>query len=243
MKLVIGNQKAYQLKSDVLDFIENTKSDYCKNTIICPNSIYLTTYLEKSNYIIGSQNVSFLDSLNTTGEVNAKQLKDLGVSYTIVGHSERRINQKEDSEMLVNKIKMLSQNNINTIFCVGESREEKNNGTTKDYVGKEILEVFDCLTKDEIEKIIIAYEPIWAISTGNLPSATPTNEEISDVVCYIKDFVKDKYEVELKVLYGGSVNQKNIDTLNEIDIVDGYLIGGASVKKEEFSYIMERCAN
>ena len=88
----------------------------------------------------------------------------------------------------------------------------------------------------------MAYEPVWAISTGAGPSETPTNEEISDVICYIKDLVSDKYEVEIKVLYGGSVNKDNIDHLNEIGIVDGYLIGGSSTKADEFLYIMEKCS-
>ena len=88
-----------------------------------------------------------------------------------------------------------------------------------------------------MEKIIIAYEPIWSIGTGKIP----TNEDIEDVVSYIKDLVQDKYGKRVAVLYGGSVNMKNVDTLNTIDVVDGYLIGGASTKPEEFKYIMEKC--
>ena len=97
--------------------------------------------------------------------------------------------------------------------------------------------MFDNLDKTTLEKIIVAYEPIWAIGTGKVP----TNEEINDIICYIKDLIQDKYGARLLVLYGGSVNAKNIDELNEVESVDGYLIGGASTKADEFNYIMSKC--
>ncbi len=99
------------------------------------------------------------------------------------------------------------------------------------------MEVFDKLDTTNMEKIIIAYEPIWSIGTGKIP----TNEEIIDVTNYIKDLIQDKYEKRNIVLYGGSVNKDNIDILNTIDVVDGYLIGGASTKPAEFMYIMSKC--
>lgn len=237
MKLVIGNQKAYLTRSDVVNFIEETKKGKCENVIICPSSLYLDLYLEKSKYMIGAQNVSEKQKGATTGEDAAEQLKSLGVTYSIVGHSERRADQKETSPMLVNKIKRLHEYDITPIFCIGEHLEEKEAGTTKDVVGKQIMEVFDNLEEDEMEKIVIAYEPIWSIGTGKIP----TNEDIIDVTNYIKDLVQDKYNKELLVLYGGSVNKGNVDILNQIDVVDGYLIGGASTKPEEFLYIMEKC--
>ena len=237
MKLVVGNQKAYLKRNDVLDFIEKTKEGNCNNSIICPSSIYIDLYLDKSNYLVGAQNVSEKESGATTGEVSAEQLNSLGVSYTIVGHSERRKDQHENSDMIYNKIVKLLENDIIPIFCVGELLEEKERNVTKDVVGKQIMEVFDRLDSTNMEKIIIAYEPIWSIGTGKIP----TNEEIIDVTCYIKDLVQDKYGMRVAVLYGGSVNQKNIDLLNEIDVVDGYLIGGASTKADEFLYIMRKC--
>lgn len=237
MKLVVGNQKAYLKRNDVLDFIEKTKNGNCSNSIICASSIYIDLYLDKSKFLVGAQNVSERESGATTGEVSAEQLNSLGVSYTIVGHSERRSMQHENSEMLYNKIVKLLDNDIIPIFCVGESLEEKERNVTKDIVGKQIMEVFDKLNVNNMGKIIIAYEPIWSIGTGKIP----TNDEIIDVTCYIKDLVQDKYGMRVAVLYGGSVNQKNIDSLNQIDIVDGYLIGGASTKADEFLYIMEKC--
>jgi len=143
---------------------------------------------------------------------------------------------KETSENLYNKIVNLLNNDIKPIFCIGEHLEEKEKGITKDIIGKQILEVFDRLETNVLSNIVIAYEPIWAIGTG----LTPTNEEIVDTTQYIKDLVNDKYGVDLLVLYGGSVSKKNIDELNMMSVVDGYLIGGASTKIDDFSYIIDK---
>lgn len=234
--LIVGNQKTYLNRSEVLDFIEKTKDGNCSDVVICPSYIYLDLFCNNSKFNIGSQNVSEKPNGATTGEISATQLKSLGVKYSIVAHSERRDEQHEDSVMFYNKIKELLANDIKPIFCIGEHLQEKEQGNTKDVIGKQILEVFEKIDKSDIEKIIIAYEPVWAIGTG----LTPTNEEIIDTTNYIKDLVNDKFEVSPLVLYGGSVNKKNVDTLNEINVIDGYLIGGASTKPEEFLYIMSQ---
>lgn len=237
MKLVVGNQKTYLNRPEVVDFINKTKNGNCENAIICASFPYLDLYLEESKYIVGAQNVSVKGNGASTGEISAEQLNSLGVSYTIVGHSERRQDNHETSDMFYDKITNLLKYDIRPIFCVGESLEQRENHVEKDIVGKQIMEVFDKLDKESIEKIIIAYEPVWAIGTGKVP----TNDEIDDMTSYIKDLVQDKYEKRLLVLYGGSVNQKNIDELNQIEVVDGYLIGGASTKADEFMYIMSKC--
>lgn len=234
MKTIIGNQKTYLNADEVNNFINGTNSR--EDVIICPSYPFINTYLEKSKYTVGAQNVSEKTNGGTTGEVSASQLRTLGAKYCIVGHSERREYFGEKSENIVNKITRLFEEGIKVIFCIGENLELRESGTTKDFVGKQVLEVFDNIDRTKLEEVTIAYEPIWAIGTG----LTPTNEEIIDVITYIKDLVKDKYDKEIKVLYGGSVSKKNIDELNTIDIVDGYLIGGASTKPEEFNYIMER---
>lgn len=235
MKLIVGNQKTYLNKEDVLKFIDGMSSVDCNEVVVCPSYIYIDLYNDKSNFIVGAQNVSEKGNGASTGEISAEQLKYLGAGYCIVGHSERRDEQKETSEMLYNKIVNLLNNDIKPIFCIGEHLEDKEKGITKDVIGKQILEVFDKLDVNLLNNIVIAYEPIWAIGTG----LTPTNEEIIDTTQYIKDLVSDKYNVELLVLYGGSVSKKNIDELNLMSIVDGYLIGGASTKVEDFSYIIE----
>lgn len=235
MKLIVGNQKTYLNKDAVLEFIEGMKKVNCKDVVVCPSYVYIDLYNSKSQFIVGAQNVSEKGNGASTGEISAEQLRNLDVKYSIVGHSERRDEQKENSEMLYNKIVNLLSHDIKPIFCIGEHLEEKENCTTKDVIGKQILEVFDKLDVNVLENIVVAYEPIWAIGTG----LTPTNEEIIDTTQYIKDLINDKYEVNLLVLYGGSVSKKNIDELNKMDIVDGYLIGGASTKIEDFTYIIE----
>ena len=237
MKLVVGNQKTYLNRPEVIDFISKTQKGNCENAIICASFPYLDLYLEESKYIVGAQNVSVKGNGASTGEISAEQLNSLGVSYTIVGHSERRQDNNETSEMFYDKINNLLKYDIRPIFCVGESLEQREKHIEKDIVGKQIMEVFDRLDKESIEKIIIAYEPVWAIGTGKVP----TNEEIDEMTSYIKDLVQDKYENRIVVLYGGSVNQNNIDELNNIEVVDGYLIGGASTKADEFMYIMSKC--
>ena len=235
MKLLIGNQKTYLNKEEVLKFIEFTKKSKCDDVIICPSYPFIDLYKENSDFILGAQNVSEKVNGGTTGEISASQLKSLGVKYSIVGHSERRKDQGETNEQIVNKLNRLEEQDLNAIMCVGETLVQREKGVAKDFVASEIIEVFDNIDKDYLNNIIVAYEPIWAIGTG----ITPTNDEIIEMINYIKDLIKDKYNAELKVLYGGSVSKNNIDELNKIAEVDGYLIGGASTK-EEFNYIIER---
>lgn len=237
MKLVVGNQKTYLNRPEVVDFINKTRKGACDNVIICASYPYIDLYLEESNYIVGAQNVSVKGNGASTGEISADQLNSLGVSYSIVAHSERRSDNHETSEMFVDKINNLLKFDIRPIFCIGENLDQREANTTKDIVGRQIMEVFDKLNREDIEKIIVAYEPVWAIGTGKVP----TNDEIEDMTNYIKDLIQDKYNSRVLVLYGGSVNEKNIDELNLIEPVDGYLIGGASTKADEFLYIMSKC--
>ena len=259
MKLVIGNQKTYLNRPEVIDFINKTRDSKCENAIICASFPYLDLYLEDSKYMVGAQNVSVKGNGASTGEISAEQLSSLGVTYTIVGHSERRSDNNETSDMFVSKIKDELENRKVDKFIFNKSYfkqlsyfenlinkelffqriflEQREANIEKDVVGKQIMEVFDNLDSSIIEKIIVAYEPVWAIGTGKVP----TNEEIDDIICYIKDLIQDKYGARLLVLYGGSVNAKNIDELNLVESVDGYLIGGASTKPEEFIYIMNKC--
>ena len=239
-KVIAGNWKMNMLPDEAINYIqefEGLVKDTENEVILCvpyTDLFYALLSAQNTNIKIGAQNMHWEEKGAFTGEVAPNMLKAIGVEYVIIGHSERRDNQKENSENLYNKAARLFEEDIKPIFCIGEHIEEKENGTTKDIIGKEILEVFDRLTKEQIEKIIIAYEPIWAIGTG----LTPTVPEIEETTIYIKDLVKEKYNVDIKVLYGGSVNAKNVDELNTIDVVDGYLIGGASTKPDEFNYII-----
>lgn len=236
MKLIVGNQKTYLEKRKITEFIESFKNEKFKNVIIIPSFPYLGM-LETDDFMLGSQDVSIFESGNVTGEVTATQLKSLGVKYSLVGHSERRSNFNENEFELTKKIGLLSKNNIIPIFCIGETLEDRSNDSEEEVITMQINEVFEDFDKEVLEKIIIAYEPVWSIGTG----ITPSNSEIEKMVIYIKELIKTNYGLDLKVLYGGSVNANNIVELNKIESVDGYLIGKSSTDPQEFLNIIKSC--
>lgn len=236
MKLIVGNQKSYLDENQIESFLEKIDYIYGDKVIICPSSIYFNKFRDK-NILLGSQNVSKYDSGATTGELSSEQLKSVGIDFSLVGHSERRQMLGESISDTNTKIKKLLNNLIVPILCVGETEIERDNENTKAVIAKQLDGALTTLDTDLAEKVIIAYEPVWAIGTGKIP----TNSEIEDIVNYIKDLLKRNYNSSNLVLYGGSVNTKNIDELNKIDVVDGYLIGGASTKIDEFIEIINRC--
>lgn len=199
--------------------------------IVCPSLIYLEKF-KKINCLIGSQNVGMMNNGALTGEVSASQLNSLGVNYSIVGHSERRTLLNETDEMINKKISLLLENNIKPILCVGETKEEYDNNKTLEVIQKELL---NGLNNINFDNIIIAYEPIWSIGTG----LVPTNNEIENVISSIKKIIKDNFNKDAIVLYGGSVNENNITELENINIVDGYLVGGASLKIDSIKKMVQ----
>lgn len=236
MKLVVGNQKSYLDKDSVKEFVKELGNITSNEVVICPSAIYINEFNE-INVLLGSQNVSNYDSGATTGELSSKQLKSAGLKFCIVGHSERR--QKLNESIIDTKIKInnLLMEDIIPILCVGETKEEKEIGKTKEIIFQELDGAFQDLLMNSIQKVIIAYEPIWSIGTGLIPS----NDEILDIAKGIREHMLNKYGTNNLILYGGSVNADNIDELNKIDLIDGYLIGGASTKAAEFLQIIDKC--
>ena len=209
MKKLYLNQKTYLNKSG--------------DIVIIPSMCYLSI-LSKENIVLGSQNIAEYNTTNQTGEVTGDQLNSLGVEYAIIGHSERRNNNFENNHIINNKIRNALSSRILPILCVGENKEEKNYNQTFDIIKKELLEAI----KDvNINKLVVAYEPIWSIGTGNIPSV----EDINKVVQFIK-------EIFVEVLYGGSVNASNILELSKTS-VDGFLLGSSSTNTEELKKIIE----
>lgn len=237
MKLIIGNQKAYLNRDEVEEFIKIIHFKQRGNVIICANTLYIDLY-NKTDFVLGAQNVSVDKNGPTTGETSASQLKSMGVDYCIVGHSERRLNQKETDRDISIKIKRLFENDIVPILCVGETLDQRKNNLSTEVITKQLSAALNDFTDTQLSNVIIAYEPIWAISDGITPSKIPDNEVIEECILSIKKFMSDHYGIDIKVLYGGSVNMKNVDQLNRSDIIDGYLIGSASRDCKEFSYII-----
>lgn len=237
MKIIIGNQKSYLTKEKVKDFILKIKDINYKDNevVVCPSDIYISLYSDV-NCKIGCQNISVSNNGPSTGETTASQYKSMNVSYAIIGHSERRTNQNESLEQIKLKIQNAINENIIPILCIGENRSQKDSGETEHVLKEEIL---GSIEKEFANKVIYAYEPLWAISDGINPAVIPSNDEIRRIAIYIKELLRKEFNSEAKVLYGGSVNPKNIVELNSINELDGYLIGGASTKGDEFTYIIE----
>lgn len=222
MKYLICNFKNKLLKDDILKYNRNLGEIETKvKLVLCPPSIYLSLF-DKNGYDLGVQDISSFMDRTITGEIEANQIKSLGATYVIVGHSERRIYKHEINIDFINKINNALENNLNVIYCVGETLRDKENGSTFEILEKQISEV---LNNVEIKNIMIAYEPVWAIGTGNVPSI----KEIKEKIEFISDLLYEKYECKLDILYGGSVNDENIGELCSIKGLSGFLVGGASL--------------
>lgn len=226
--IIVLNNKCNLLMDEFIKYQESlSKLESKHELVLCPSNIYLSKF-SLDNFKLGSQNVGSNHEGAFTGETSAKQLKALNVEYAIVGHSERRKHQNEANEEINKKIKMLLDNGITPILCVGENIDERESNMTIVKILDEIKEAFKDI--DDASRIIIAYEPIWAIGTGN----TPEREEIDNVLKKIKE----SYPKNL-LLYGGSLSVSNIENINKSTYIDGYLLGGLSLKVEELKKFLE----
>ena len=225
--IVALNNKSNFTRSEYLEYVEKIKElDFSGKLILCPNFLNLS---EKVRIPLGSQDVSPYPDGAHTGEVSARQLKELNVEYSIVGHSERRSFETEDE--IFNEIKRLLENQMVPILCIGERKFDREKGSTKAVLGNQLASVVNYLTEPEKANIIIAYEPVWSIGTGDIP----TNDQIREVITYIKTKMPSS-----KVLYGGSANEENIDTLKEIKEIDGYLVGGLSLEPDRLQKFLSK---
>ena len=192
----------------------------------------------KNSMIVGAENVHYLESGAYTGEVSIPMLKDINISVSLVGHSERRQYDNETNEKCNAKILALLKNNMVPVYCVGESLETFEANKTKEFVKEQILVGLKDVSKEDVSKLVIAYEPIWSIGTGKNAS-----KEIAEDVCkFIRKIVRELYDTKtankVRILYGGSVKPNNIkDYLSEKD-VDGALVGGASLKVDSFTELL-----
>lgn len=224
MKEIILNHKMNMTKREIEEYIEkwsDIKTDH--HIIVCPSFLYLP-YFQYIKSDLGSQDVSAYRNGPHTGEVSASQLKSLNVKYTLVGHSERRTTYQEENSQIQDKITRLKEVGITPILCVGEQQEEAYQDT-----------IMDQLNHLDLDNVIIAYEPVYAIGTGKMP----TKEKIEEVITWIKQYVKEKTKIEPKVLYGGSITAENAHHLLQSKVIDGILIGGASLSIEKIKKIVK----
>lgn len=225
MKYLICNLKSNMTLNEIIDY-EHSLRNFPKssvNLIVCPPYPYLV-FFRKGAYNLGSQDISRYLAGAYTGEVNATQLKSLNVSYSLIGHTERRNYFNEDNKAIVQKLKNALDNNISPIYIIGETKEEKLRGKTMSVLKSQLNRILSNFSKEEISNIIIAYEPVWAIGSGE----SINKHELEEIVLYLKKLIKDSYQIEIPIIYGGGVDKENI--LDFLPLVDGYLISSSALK-------------
>lgn len=243
--LIAGNWKMNLTSAESVKLVKELKEKVKDVTgtdiLVCPSFTSLkkvSSLLKKSNIELGAQNVYCEEKGAFTGEVSAAMIKEVGCRYVIIGHSERRHILKENDDLINKKIKVSLKNKLRPILCVGETLEERESGKTSEIVVGQIKNGLKDITKDEMHKIVIAYEPLWAIGTGK--NATP--EQAQEIHVLIRNTVKeifdDKVCAEIRILCGGSVKPDNIKDLMMQSDIDGALVGGASLKAEDFEKIV-----
>ena len=198
---------------------------------------------KNTNIMIGAQNMYFEEKGAFTGEISPVFLKELGCSYVILGHSERRDILKETDEIVNKKLKKALNFNLKPIVCIGEHLKERETHKTKEYIEKQFRLSFKDLSGEEIRKTVIAYEPIWAIGTGR----TATPEQAEEINIFIRDLITNVYDSKtanaVRIQYGGSIKPSNAKDIFKKENIDGGLVGGASLQAESFSEIIEAANN
>lgn len=238
-KVIAGNWKMYKTRDDALDFIYQVNTKVPKRedveTVIFAPSIYLRSLVKRQeNLRIGIQNMHYLDEGAYTGEISLPMVKNLGISYVLIGHSERRKYYNEsDSDVNLKLLKVLTTDLI-PMVCIGEDLEVRENGETTQFVGEQVKRAFEKVSPKDAKKVILAYEPIWAIGTGKTATPFQANETIGEIRQTLKEIYGKEVADEIRILYGGSVKTSNINDLLDQPEIDGALIGGASLIPQDF---------
>ena len=240
-KIVAGNWKMNLNKEEAYLLFNNLESMGFPNdviVIIAPPSIYLDSFSSASNINLSSQDVSGNENGAFTGEFSSEMLSSLDIKYSIVGHSERRQYHKESDDLIFKKTKMLIQQNISPLFCCGESLNERKSENHFNIVKSQLHNILNNLNDSDFEKIIIAYEPVWAIGTGLTAKPSDAQNMHSFIRELVKESYGDKIADNLSILYGGSCKPSNSKDLFSMDDIDGGLIGGASLDSNSFESII-----
>ena len=242
---IAGNWKMFKTKKEALEFAEAFKKLYRDTdikTAICAPFTQLDTLKEVfagTNIGVGAQNVYFEDEGAYTGEISVEMLKEIGVEYCIVGHSERRQYFSETDETVNKKVKKLfSESEIIPILCVGENLEQREAGKEAEIVSKQIKADLLGLSGTDVSKLVIAYEPVWAIGTGKTASPAQAEEMCELIRKNIEELYDEDICDRVTIQYGGSVKPENATEIMNMDEIDGALVGGASLVPEKFMGII-----
>ena len=246
-KYIMGNWKMNMLPDEAAKYMEGInrlttmlkgKEDVRKIVLFVPSvDYYIANLMKEEQIYVGLQNMYFKDKGAYTGEISYEMVKALNAEHVLVGHSERREIFKEDDSIINEKVKAGLNNGIKVVLCVGESEETYNEGKTKEFVENQIIKALEGISKENIsneEDLIIAYEPIWAIGTGKVCSS----DDADNMCKVIRDKVKEILDIDVPVLYGGSVNEQNSNEILLKENIDGVLVGGASLDPEKFAKII-----
>ncbi|CCC08460.1 hypothetical protein SMACR_02004 [Sordaria macrospora] len=233
-----GNFKMNGTQKDLKAIVENLNNaqlDSNAEVVIAPPALYLDFVkqnLNKSTVEVAAQNVFNKPNGAFTGEISASQLQDLGIKWTILGHSERRNELGESDEFVASKTKYALDNGISVIWCCGESKDTRQAGETIKFVENQLAALAKQISESDWKNVVVAYEPIWAIGTGLVATKEQAQEVHAAIRSWLKQNVSDKVAQETRILYGGSVNAKNCKDLAKEEDIDGFLVGGASLKPE-----------
>ena len=243
-KVIAGNWKMNMLPDETIKFIEELTplvKDTNNEVILCvpyTDLFYALLTAQNTNIKIGAQNMHFEEKGAYTGEVSGKMLKAINVEYIIIGHSERRQYFNETDETVNKKIKAAFNYGLKPKVCVGETLEERESGKTTDIITKQTELALEGLTEEQVENTIIAYEPIWAIGTGKTATSEDANNSVKEIRNKIAKIYGQNVADRVIIQYGGSVKSSNAKELFEMSDIDGGLVGGASLKADEFSKIV-----
>ena len=243
-KIVAGNWKMnnglHETELLINELLKETNQSGCE-VMIAPSFVSLKTsidLLKNKDIEVVSQNVHQKNDGAYTGEISAKMLSSIGIKTTIIGHSERREYFSETHEILKNKVDTSLKNSINIIFCFGEELKDRKNNNHFTIISNQISESLFHLSSSDWDNIILAYEPVWAIGTGE----TASSDQVQEMHSFIRNFIAQKYSTELaqkiSILYGGSVKPNNAKEIFSMEDVDGGLIGGASLNSKDFFSIV-----
>ncbi len=220
----------------MLDYKEALKNlNYSQvEFILAPSNIYLSLF-KNTNFKLCTQDITLNEDLNLTGDITIKQLKSLNVSYTIIGHYERRKFYHETTYDILTKIKLALHNNLKVIYCIGETKEELERHVEYQVLEKELARVLNNIPTSSFKNLIIAYEPSYLIGTND----TCNIVKIKETINFIKKLIFDYYEEDIPVVYGGNININNIKAFTTISTLDGYIIGSSSLNPTNIGIILD----
>lgn len=233
-KIIVGNWKMFKTNKEAIEFVNEVDSKVEKNdNLIAGVGVPFTALSDvrklAKNLIIAAENVHFKENGAYTGEISIPMLKDINIDYVIIGHSERRQMFNETDETVNLKAKALLENNMTPILCCGESLETYEKGQTVEFVSEQIKKAFAGIDAENAKKVVIAYEPIWAIGTGKVATAEIAQNVCKSIREVIKSIYNENVANEILIQYGGSVKPENIKEILSQSDIDGALVGGASL--------------